>query len=60
MKILMNIFWSWGHHSTELYGGGVISIVNCILRVFFKVKVHIQNGNIFCGMLKCQAFFWCA
>ena len=61
-EYFMNIFLGvrmGGHHCTGLFIACVISVVNCILRVF-KVKVHIQNGNIFSGMLKCQVFIWCA
>ena len=56
----MNIFWGmkilWiflgGHHKIGLYLG----VISMHFRVFLKVKV--QNGGYFFGLLKFQISFW--
>ena len=50
MKILWIFFW--GHHKIELYLG----VMSMHLWVFLKVKV--QNGGYFWGLLKFHFFFW--
>ena len=49
----MKILWIFilGHHKTGLVLGSFL----CILGYFLKVKV--QNGKIFVGLVKVQIFF---
>ena len=73
VKFLSNIiFWGgggskilifWGYEDfVDIFGGHdkiglVLGVSNMYLRVFFVIKVNVQNENIF-AWKKIQIFFW--